>query len=865
MTAVAAVSDVARLTRRRTEEIFQTLQQRSVIGVDRMFAVLMTVQWLFGVALALWLSPQAWAGAESSVHLHVWAAVLLGGAISALPILLAVFYPGRLATRMAIAVGQTLTSALLIHLTGGRIETHFHVFGSLAFLAFYRDWRVLVPATIVVAVDHFVRGLFWPQSVYGVLTASNWRFLEHAGWVVFEDVVLVFSCIRGTQELWDIAERTAEHESSEDRYRAVVGHTADAIVVFDAEDHTILECNPAFLTMSGVSRDEAGRARVDSIVSPLAGEASADYERLIVEGTEVERTLWRSDGTTRAVACSVSSTMYARKRAICAVIRDITERKRVETALARARDEAVESARLKSEFLANMSHEIRTPMNGVLGMSGLLLETELAPHQREFAHTIQASAEGLLAIINDILDFSKVEAGKLHFEELDFDLRQAVDTTTDLLAKSAFAKGIELAAFVESDVPVALRGDPGRLRQVLMNLLGNAIKFTERGEVVLRITVEGLPSAGHVDLRFEVRDTGIGIAEVNQKRLFEAFTQADGSTTRKYGGTGLGLAISKRLVQLMGGQIGVTSTPGTGSTFWFTVRLQIQEAGAAEPLAAADLDGRYVLVVDDNETNRIILRHQLAAWGVRTQTVCSGVDALVALHDAAASGRRFDLAIIDHQMPVMDGLALARAIRDRRDSGDTPLIMMTSLGNPAPADELAAVGIVMCLTKPVKQARIRECLARVLASGPAAAPAVPVAADTAAVGATVGRVLVAEDNGVNQRVAQLHLGKLGYIVDLVGNGAEAVDAVLRTRYDAVLMDCQMPEMDGYEATRRLRAAGCTSAIIAMTANAIKGDRERCVEAGMNDYLTKPVDTARLAATLDRWTALPAAGRADVRA
>jgi PAS domain S-box-containing protein len=331
MTVIPPASDVARLTRRRTEEIFQTLQQRIVVGTDRMFAVLMAVQWLFGIALAVWLSPRAWAGAQSAVHLHVWAAVVLGGVISVLPISLAIFYPGRFGTRMAIAIGQTLTSALLIHLTGGRIETHFHVFGSLAFLAFYRDWRVLVPATVVVAVDHFVRGLFWPESVYGVLTASSWRFLEHAGWVVFEDIVLVFSCVRGTRELWDIAERTAEHESSEDRYRAVVGHTADAIVVFDLEDHRILECNPAFLTLSGVTGDEAGRARIDAIVTPLAGESSIDYERLIVDGTEVERTLRRADGAMRAVACSVSSTMYARKRAICVVIRDITERKRVET------------------------------------------------------------------------------------------------------------------------------------------------------------------------------------------------------------------------------------------------------------------------------------------------------------------------------------------------------------------------------------------------------------------------------------------------------------------------------------------------------------------------------------------------------
>jgi CheY-like chemotaxis protein len=426
-----------------------------------------------------------------------------------------------------------------------------------------------------------------------------------------------------------------------------------------------------------------------------------------------------------------------------------------------------------------------------------------------------------------------------------------------LLAESAFAKGIELAAFVEPDVPVALRGDPGRIRQVLTNLLGNAIKFTERGEVVVRVTVEATPSAEHVQLRFEVRDTGIGIAQANLARLFEAFTQADGSTTRKYGGTGLGLAISKRLVELMGGQIGVTSAPGEGSTFWFTARLKIQSHGVAESPSPVDLEGRYVLVVDDNATNRIILRHQLAAWGVRTHLVSSGADALVALQEAAATGRRFDVAIVDHQMPGMDGMALARAMRIRRDAAETRIIMMTSIGNPAPADQLAATGIDVCLTKPVKRARIRECLAQVLASGSHTVSAAPVATEATPAPVTLGRVLVAEDNSVNQRVAQLHLRRLGYVVDVVGNGAEAVDAVAKVPYDVVLMDCQMPEMDGYEATRTIREQGRDIPIIAMTANALIGDRERCLEAGMDDYISKPVDMQQLRAVLARFGEAPA--------
>ncbi|PYR44702.1 MAG: hypothetical protein DMF89_27150 [Acidobacteria bacterium] len=363
-------SDILRRTQSRTEEIFAGLQQHVFAQTDRLFAVLMAAQWVFGVGVAYWVSPRTWAGTGSQVHVHVWAAIFLGGAISAFPIALALMWPGRPITRYTIAIGQMLTSALLIHLTGGRIETHFHVFGSLAFLAFYRDWKVLVPATLVVAADHGLRGLFWPQSVYGVLVASQWRFLEHSGWVVFEDIVLVCSCLRGTRELWRIAERTAEFETSEERYRAVVERTAEGIFVFGREKRSILECNPAFLTLTGASTDRGGELRVDeSMLMPGAGSLDDALDTLIADGRPIELDcqLRRLDGSSVEVACSLSPTVYAGNQAVCGVIRDITERKRIDAELARARDAALESARLKSEFLANMSHEIRTPMNGVVG------------------------------------------------------------------------------------------------------------------------------------------------------------------------------------------------------------------------------------------------------------------------------------------------------------------------------------------------------------------------------------------------------------------------------------------------------------------------------------------------------------------
>jgi two-component system sensor histidine kinase/response regulator len=701
----------------------------------------------------------------------------------------------------------------------------------------------------------------------------NVNFLEHSG------REYNFAFARNISERKRVEKALRE---SEEKFRSISASAKDAIILMD-DGGAISYWNPSAEKILGYTMAEALGKNLHDLLAPeecRGPSASAipswrEAGQGTATGKTIELKARRKDGAEIDAELSLSSARLEDRWSTIGILRDITGRKEAERAMREARDaaeaarreveianrsleetnrtanrlamEAVAASRAKSDFVANMSHEMRTPMNAVIGMTGLLLDTELTDEQREYADTVRTSADALLTLINDILDFSKIEAGKLVLESLDFDLRILIEDLLDLLGLRAFEKSLELVCSIDPRVPTLLQGDPGRLRQVLINLLNNAIKFTQKGMVLLRIEVES--KVGNiVRIRFEVRDTGIGIPEDKRSCLFQAFSQVDPSRTRKYGGTGLGLAISKSLVDLLGGEIGCKSVEGEGSTFWFTAVFEAQE-GEIDGilLGEATAAGQRILVADDCTAARSAIEEMLASSGCAVEGVAGGGAAIARLREASEAGTPFTLALIDAEMPELDGIETARRIREDPLLQDLALVLMAAPGRHPPKEVLKKVGAIAALIKPVKYTRLRGYLGQ--AGGPmpqgsqkGTGTALP------RIGSHGGRqkvrILVADDNMTNQLVAVRILEKLGFRADAVGNGKEAVQALQTIPYDLVLMDVQMPVMDGFEAARAIRGlereTGLHIPIIAMTAHARKEDREGCLEAGMDDYLSKPV-------------------------
>jgi len=644
-----------------------------------------------------------------------------------------------------------------------------------------------------------------------------------------------------------------------DQNATIVASLAEGIILEDAKG-LVTFVNPSLERLLGYTSGELVGQHWKKIVPPedIGGLRAKTRSRATTTLEQYEaRFLTRSGAIVPVLLSTQSLFDRGRLRGVLSAVTDITERKRIEGELEAAREGAQSANRAKSEFLANMSHEIRTPMNGIMGMIELALDTTLTTEQRDFLTAARASAESLLTVINDILDFSKIEARMIEFEPVPFALRDALTDTVATLALAAHRKGLELLCRVHPDVPDAVVGDLGRIRQVIINLVNNAIKFTERGEVAVDADMDA-PAAGGLVLRVQVRDTGIGIPKAKQAAVFKAFVQADGSVTRRFGGTGLGLAISAQLAEMMGGRIWVESAVGRGSTFGFTVPLKTGRGRAARPVPVepAVLAGLPVLIVDDNATNRAILREMLLNWSMAPEEAESADAALATLAARDRAGRAFKMMLVDSHMPDVDGFDLIARIRKDPGKADVPILMLTSADGRGDLDRSRELGLAGYLPKPVKQSDLFDAIMIALGAQALDRADRPLVTIQSVRGDRPRyRILLAEDNPINQKVATRLLEKRGHTVVTAGDGAKALAAIKRHAFDIVLMDVQMPRMSGFEVTAAVRAAerktGAHLPIIALTAHAMKGDRERCLGAGMDDYLTKPLKPETMFETIDR--------------
>ncbi|MHC4875982.1 MAG: hybrid sensor histidine kinase/response regulator [Planctomycetota bacterium] len=982
------------MTHSRSDELFRHDLHQIRSETDRLMAWLMVVQWLAGIVVAVLISPLTWNGADSALHVHVPAAVILGGLLAVAPMTLVLTVPGGIATRHVNAVAQVLFSGLFIHLSGGRIETHFHVFGSLAILAFYRDWKVILTATVVVGVDHLLRGVFWPESVFGVLASSPWRTLEHVFWVAFEDAFLVYGISISNQQMRLAAERQAALEQAHDDRRTVLAQlesqtrALDQVSIVAETDRRgrITYANDRFCEISGFPREELigqdhrllnsghhphsffkemyqaihrgevwrGEIRnrrkdgsyywVDTAIVPFMNDDGTP-ERFLAIRTDITsqteavedlknamerldlathaggigiwdydvvtgRLIWddsmhilhgtnpvefrgtiesweqqvhpddrdkvrellqaavhregefnsefriiRPDGDVRHIRARAAVKRDCSQCAVrmIGVSLDITE-------LLRARERAEEASRAKSDFLASMSHELRTPLNGVLGMVELLAKTQIDDRQNNLLAACQQSGETLLQLINDILDLSKIEADKLELDVHAFELKPLILDTVRMMSWHVEKKELAATCQIDTDADLVVNGDGCRIRQILINLISNAVKFTEQGEITVRVSADRLLE-NRANVRVSVTDTGIGIPQERRNRLFQTFSQVDSSTTRKYGGTGLGLAICSSLVDLMQGTIGVESEEGVGSEFWFEIPLEISEQQDRDDLHRDDaLPGRRALIIgkDDGERERIAA--QVHAWQMECITASGIDDALDAIDVADADGLPFDVVLAAADLNDDRDLDLFQWLSSR---DDLPVVL-TGVTDQSSDDDIAALDVAATVDNSATQHDLYGVVCRLLGetgsvSEVETSDAASVADEETGEPLTAGaHILLAEDNEINSLYMSVLLESLGCSCDVAGNGRLAVQAVQKQVYDLVLMDCQMPEMDGFEATRAIRelqADGLVQPhlpIVALTANAISGDRERCLEAGMDEYLAKPATGEQIAEVVSRF-------------